>query len=253
MTDVKELAVKYWPWALGGTIGIWLISRMAANDSGGDGGTVQSAYNPDFMAMQIEGMRIGAASGDTRYIADVQREIGMGKLQVEMQSSINERDVAKYGIDAGVAMKFAELQGQQYIAELTTNAAIQQSIISGNTTIAVNEIGAGVKAMYAYADILEQLNVPTIAAIESTTAQNLKAIEAFTMLGVESYRIKGNIAGQAIDTSRAITEATGANLVSVTEVFGPSVYPLHIQNVERPNLDWLAQITGQITNAIVPG
>jgi hypothetical protein len=187
------------------------------------------------------------------YMADVQRAIGLGKVAVEMQSAENNKVVSLYEIDNASYLGLATLQANTYMAELNTNAAIEQTRINGMVTLGVNEIGAGVQSLYAYADIMHEMNVPTVAAITATSDQNIAAIGALTTLGTESFRARVDMA--ELESFTALAQQSNYNLTVAdivknagmagyltTSVTGPAFYPAQIQNVSRPDMSWLTDI-----------
>jgi hypothetical protein len=259
ISDVKEMAVKHWPLLLGALIGLWLISRFAGSGGGG-GESVNSGADAAAMGMQLEGMRIAANSGDTRYVADVQREIGMAGFAVEMFGIESEREVELYRVDSQRAVSLAQIQGQTYAAQLSTAAAIEQAHITADTTIQVAQIGGMVQTniahitsapamMSAYADVLEQMNAPTIAGINAATMTNIAAIGALTTIGTESIRLKGDMfatamAGQVAmdrnynETLADIIASTGYNMFQTTNVAAPAFYPQHITQIPQQSNEW---------------
>lgn len=263
MGDVKDVAVKYWPYILGAVVGLYLISRYAGA-GGGTTAPVQSGVDPAVYGMQIEGMRIAAQSGDTRYVADVQREIGMGGVAVQMQGMFNERDVGIYQIDKDAAVKLAAIQGAGLAAELNTYAAIEQARISGATTlgvasigadmtkyvtdvnaavsiygmdtafmatkvgamrdITVAQIGAVAPQMDAYANIMRAMNEPTLASINSVTMQNLAALGVVSTLGTTAMHERGQTERAVIAGNVAVSQDFNKTLADIVSSTGYNLF-----------------------------
>lgn len=195
MADIKQTLTKYWPYLLGGAAGLIIISRYATSS----GGSSNVVYGTDPGSIDLA--RIGAEASNARYIADTQ-------LAIE-----------KYRTDGEIALGFALIEGETYMAALDTERAVTQSLITADTTVKVAEIGAAVQSMYAYSELVHAMNEPIIAGINANTALNIAAVDAITDMSIAQYAARRDIYQDEVDiTGRNMREHiyTSGNIAGLT-------------------------------------
>lgn len=136
--EIGESVKKYWPWALGGVVGLFILSRMG-------GGSTQSADNA--YAALVAGQAAGAQANAQLEIARAQ--IQAGEVAAEREYNLN------------LAVLEAERE------KTYANAMAQVQAAQGATAQGVGE---------AAANIVGALAAPQMAAFQTAAIENSYAL-----------------------------------------------------------------------------
>lgn len=182
MGDVKAIVKQYWPYILGGIVGIYLILRYAGGSS-------------------------SSGSGDGGYAAFLQAQTAAAQQNAQMQLQTNAQNaqlaMAQKQLDAQIASDAAKLEVQKAAVHAeafntfqTTQAAMAQAI--GSSTAAV--IGS--------------LNNPAMIAMQANAAENAAALNAAANVAAASYMSQSNII-------KGLSEISGAAFGAIPQIQMP--------------------------------
>lgn len=175
MDDVKGFVKQYWPYIVGGIVGLYLILKFAGGGS-------------------------SSASGDGGYGAFLQAQTAAGAqnaaLQMQMQAAADKNALDSKALDAQIAINNATLQVQKeknyadaFNAFQNSQAAMAQSI--GSST----------------ANVIDALNAPSIAAMQAGAVENAAALEAAGNVAAASYLTQGQIVATSSTTAGQMAQA----------------------------------------------
>lgn len=176
MDDVKDFVKKYWPYILGGVVGLYLLLRYNAggSTSSGDGG--YGAY----LQTQAQMAQQNAAS------------------QAAAQTAANQLALQNKAIDAQIAYDNAALQ-------VTRDA---------NAATAFNQFQTAQAAMAgavgsSTAQLIDALNKPAMTAMEAGAYENAAALGAAGNVAANSFLAQGSIVSSAVGAANAVGNMMG--------------------------------------------
>lgn len=190
MDDIKGFAKKYWPYLLGGGVGIFLIMKMSGSKSqtvvmgGGDGGA--------FLAAQGQIANEGAAIAMQGQIAQMQIDAQARENQaaLDFQASKNLMD-----FDLGLR----KLDNEQN--QINANAMVQFQVAQAAMADSVSTGAAGV---------IGQLSAPTIAAINSAGLENVAAMNSAAMVAAAGYLAQSDMTAASSNMVGSVAGSLGA-------------------------------------------
>lgn len=183
MEDVKEFVKKYWPYILGGVVGLYLLLRNSGGggSSSGDGGyaaflQAQTAAGAQNAALQLQSNMQQAQIGLEQKKLDAQIELQTAALEVQN--------------NANYANAFNQFQ--------MTQSAMAQSI--GSST----------------AGIIDALNKPSMMAMESAAYENAAALQAAGVVAANSFLAQAQVVASGAETIKG----AGSAMQAVTSNLG---------------------------------
>jgi hypothetical protein len=198
MGDVKSVAIKYWPWLVGGAIGIFLLTRVRGGSSGGSDVSA-------FYASQ-------AAAGAAQSQANAQLEIARAQIAATEKASdrTHEYNLANIG--------------------LQKEALYSQAIIGFNQSQAAMAAGIGTSA----GAVVGALNAPAIAAMQGAAYENAAAMEAAAYAAGMGYQAQAGIVGHTSNVTKSVADALGNVMNAVSNVAQVSMPSNALQQQQQP-------------------
>lgn len=157
--DVKQAVIKYWPYLLGGAIGLWLLTR----NRGGSGGT--SDYGAFLQSQTAAGVATAQANG----------QLEIARAQIAASENAANREHA-YNLEA------IGIQKQKVYAD---------AMIGFNMSQAEMAKGIGASA----GSVIGALNGPAMMAMEAAALENAAAMGASAQVAVGGYQAQADIVG----------------------------------------------------------
>lgn len=188
MADVQDFIKKYWPYILGGVVGLYLLSRQTGSGQ------------PQTVVLGGGGM------SDAAYMAQAQM------ASIEAQSAIDRQmlQMQQTQMDREHTLNLSALEAQTRAASdanLTNYLAAQGAASQG-----VAQAASGVIAA---------LTAPSIAAINSSTQENAHALMAASQAAGDAYKsiaqinlAASEVAGRFADTTHSAYMDTTAGEVA---------------------------------------
>jgi hypothetical protein len=218
MDDVKEFVAKYWPYIVGGIVGLFLILRFSGGSSS------------------------GSSSGDGGYGAFLQAQTAAGAqnaaLQLQAQTANNQMALESKALQAKIDFDNAALQVQNnanYAVAFNdfqmTQAAMAQSI--GSSTAAV----------------IDALNAPSIMAMQTGAFENAAALEAAGVVAASSFATQGQIVATSSQTAGQMAQALQGVTSNVGNLEGPAPEGKWSQAVGLIGRAYGAYTTGGVSEA----
>lgn len=236
LDGAQDFIADYWPWLLGGTIGLWLMLKMSGASGNSGGGVITYGPSPETAA-------IAAQSADNQFLAQVQREIGLGQLAVESNRDLLAAEVAVYEIDASRDVALAGYEAETIQQSIQTQGQVTIAGYQSQAAVLAAQVAAGVQAIYAQAELVTALNQPTITAINASAAQNIAAIGAITDIGKTVYAGKVNLATSSNELVSGMVNTAGYFGTQMTGKIAPAIYSSqNVQNVTRPDTSRIGDI-----------
>ncbi len=226
MSEVNFEVVKdYWPYILGGVVGLYLVSKYYSTQSTGNTGTSSViAYNPAAaaaaQAANAQNYQLQASANIAAANAENQRLAIIAKTQIDAANAENQR----LAITAANQIATEQTANQT----LTISTAAQNANIESQAHMATAIINGAVQLAAA------QSLIP-IAAINSATKTNQA-----TLLAGANIATSGNNALAAILNSEALAVAQQSAAVGQ----GAGVTSNMIQNINAQNAQANNDATG---------
>jgi len=176
MDDAKELLKKYWPYIVGGIVGLYILLRYNGGGSASSGSSDYAAL----LAAQSQAASQNAAIG-------AQAAQAAGTLQLN-------RDA----LNAQIAKDNAtlELQKKAVQAEAFNNFQSSQAAMAKS----IGESTAG---------LITALNAPSITAMAAGAQENAAALLAAGNVAASAFTTQGNIVNAGASTVAAVGNAVG--------------------------------------------
>lgn len=207
--DIKEVLKKYWPYMLGAVAGLWFLMRDKGTTSGSN-----DAYYQYAAQAAAQNAQIAAATAD----ANRQYELQMAALNLQEAEITGEYETAKFlaqtDSDLRVMLADRQLELEQYNTDaqlIATGWTLEsQEEIAKTQTLAqmsVAQAQAGAAAISGYADIIDSLYAPGIAAVNAGAARDMAAIQAAADVAVASYYAQTEITTESFIAQNALTDS----------------------------------------------
>jgi len=178
MDDIKGFVKKYWPYLLGGVVGLYLILRYSAGSS-------------------------GSSSGDAGYGAFLQAQTAAASqnaaAQLQAQAQANQLALDSKALDAQIAFNTGQLNvtRDKNIADAYNNFQTTQAAMAG-------AIGSST------AQIIGALNAPAITAMQAGAIENAAALEAAGNVAANSFLAQGSVVGSSAQTAGQMASVFGS-------------------------------------------
>lgn len=174
MDDIKGFVKQYWPYVLGGTVGLWLLLRSSGGQSDGGYGQFIAANNQAALASQ---------------------QMGMQNAQLQAQIDAAERQSQR---EYDFGLKQLDMQQQALHASAITAFVDAQSEMAAS----VSQGAAGV---------ISALTGPSIAAINGAAVENAAAMDAAAMTAASGYLAQSQMVQGTSQMIGNISQALRAN------------------------------------------
>lgn len=178
MDDVKDFVKKYWPYILGGVVGLYLILRYSAGSS-------------------------ASSSGDNGYGAFLQAQSAAASqnaaLQLQAKTAADANALNNKALDAQIAFNTEQLKvtNNKNYADAFNNFQTSQAAMAG-------AIGSST------AQVIDALNKPAITAMAAGAQENSAALEAAGNVAANSFLAQGSVVGSSAQTAGQMASIFGA-------------------------------------------
>lgn len=184
MADIKELAKKYWPFIVGGGVGLYLLTRGSS---------------PSVPTGTVSYTAPSSGSSGVSQSELLQAQLGMEREKLNAQTSLANRgyDIQELAINLEGTKAANEYQlgrdtaqGNAFLNFQLTQAAMADSLgnLAGKT--------------------IDALNTPAVMAINSAAAENAAAYTAAGNTAAAAFNAQANI----VSTSSASTGILGSSM-----------------------------------------
>jgi len=181
MDDLKDILKKYWPYILGGIVGIYLILRYTGGGSASAGGGDYAA----FLQAQSAAAQQNAALQAQQAQIDAQKQAVANQLQLD-RDALNAA-IAKD--NATIDLQKAAVQAEAFNNFTTSQAAMAQSM--GSSTAAV----------------INALNAPALTAMQANAAENAAALNAAANAAAAGYLAQSEMVASGSNLAAGIASA----------------------------------------------
>lgn len=197
--EIPEPVKKYWPYALGGIVGLYLLTR---------GSSAPAATGTDYSALIASQNAAAASQGQL----GLQSQTLQDQLQVQLAQIAGAQNIASTQADASTTV--AGYQRDTALA--ATAAAINDSNNQAQVMFISAQAQLAGNAGTATAGIITALQQPTIAAINGATASDIATVQAAADAAKASY-----------NASAATSMASSASVAGILPSFmtGTAVSP----------------------------
>lgn len=182
--DAKDAVKKYWPWMLGGVVGLYLLSRNSGSSSGG---TVVMGYSDAAYAAQAQ---IAAVNAQTQLQSEAAaREHALNLAALEAQTkTANDANLAAY-----IAAQGTAAQGVAAAASGVIGSLLAPSVAAINASAYENAAALQAGADAASAGYLAQASITNSSTQgASNFAQAMSEIGKTALQPSSSGRIVNN-------------------------------------------------------------
>lgn len=191
--EMPEPVKKYWPYLLGGAVGLYLFTRASSSGAATSGGSTD--YASLVAAQTAQSAQQGQLGLQAASLQD-QTQVQLAQIASSNQQSTNSTNasltVAGYQRDTALAATAAAIND--------SNNAAQIGFLSAQSQLAAN-------AGAASAAIITSLQAPDIAAINDATALNIATIQAAATASQTAY---GATAAISLGNSQQVATAAPA-------------------------------------------
>lgn len=184
MADAKSAVKKYWPYMLGGVVGLYLLSRFG----GGGAAQPQPVYS--------QPVYVGGSS-DAAIAAQAQRDIAIAQLSAQ---SAAENRAYEFESKKWAEAFALEQETVRANTELAANTLAMQTAANNQTywtnyTAAQGNVAAGIAE--AAGSVLNALNTPTVYAMQASSAENIAALESAAVAAAAGYTAQAGVAASS--------------------------------------------------------
>lgn len=196
MDDLKPMIKKYWPYALGGVVGIYLIMKFSSPKvvSQGDGG-----YSA-FLNSQAQAGAMSAqnAMQSQALQAQIDADERKSRREFEMFSIQSSRDY-----DA--AIKRLEMEQTAINANAINQFQLSQAAMA-------NSVSTGAVG------IIGELSKPSIAAMNAASAENVAAMQASAIVAANGYLAQGGMVSSVSQMIGDVSKSLGATNSAISAI-----------------------------------
>lgn len=214
MSDIQDALKKYWPYLLGGAVGIYFLMGRSSNNT------------PQQVILSAGGM------SDAGYMAQAQ-------IRAAEAQAATEKEYLRMQEEAAIR----DYNLQVSVLDAQTRSAADANL--SNYLLAQGTAAQGVAQ--AASGVIASLTAPSIAAINATSAENAYALQSAAAAAAAGYTAISNInlaasevAGRFADTTHSAYADTTASAVAQAIVDTPTT------------IQQAGQFTGNMVRAINP-
>lgn len=189
MDDVKDFAKKYWPYLVGGAVGLFILMRMNRGSSGGG-----ATYDNTYAALLAQQSAAGAQNA-----------------QIQAQADIANRQLAQQE-------KQAEREHQLNLGVLATQKEKTYSDALTNFHLAQAEMAKGIGG--SAGQVIAALNAPAIASINSAAQENAYALMSAAEAAGAGFAAQSFAIDSISRTAVGLGQAVAGSAQSVVQAAG---------------------------------
>lgn len=193
--EMPEPVKKYWPYLLGGAVGLYLLMRSSS-------GSAAAPASTDYASLLAAQSAANASQGQL----GLQAASLQAQTQVALANVQGQSDIAN--TQANASLTIAGYQRDSALA--ATAAAVNDSNNAAQVGFVSAQAQLAASAGAATAGILTALQQPTIAAVNAGAATNIATIQAAAQAAEYSYGAVANIDQGASQMSALVGTALGA-------------------------------------------
>src|SRR6187551_14835 len=171
MDDIKGFAKKYWPYIVGGIVGLYLLLRFST------GGSSQ-AVNPTYQLPQQAGIDPGLAA------------------QIDAQNQKTALDAKALSAQIDYNNKSLDVLEKKNYSDAFNAFQTSQALMAG----AIGESAA---------QVVGALNAPAITAMQASALENAAALGAAGNVAAASFMAQGDIVSSAANTTVGVASILG--------------------------------------------
>ncbi len=215
MADIQDTLKKYWPYLLGGAVGIYFLMGRSSNST------------PQQVVLSSGGM------SDAAYMAQAQ-------IRAAESQAATEKEYLRMQEEAAI---------RDYNLQVTALDAQTRSAADANLANYLLAQGSAAQGVaQAASGVIASLTAPSIAAINATSAENAYALQSAAAAAAAGYTAISNINLAASDVAGKFAETTHSAYMDTTA--GTVAQAI----VNTPTMIQQAgQFAGQMTRAVIDG
>lgn len=191
MDDVKDFVKQYWPYIVGGLVGIYLLLRFSGGSSSGGGSSDYAAF-----------MQANAQASQQ----NAQLQAQQAALAAQAAQAAGELQLNRDALNAQISKDKATLALQQ-------SAVYTEGFNAFQTSQAAMATAIGGSA----AQVITALNQPAITAMQAAAVENAAALEAAGNVAVGSYSAQAAMQAANAATVAAVGQRQGVRLLDQPE------------------------------------
>lgn len=207
MDNVKDILKKYWPYIVGGIVGLYLIMRYSGGGSASGGTSDYGAFLQAQTAAATQNANLQAQSNAQNAALKLQQDQQNAQLAVQ-QSQISLQQQALTGQLAFQTAQLADARAAAADKSKLDNMALNAAVVKDNNTLELNRMATQANAFNQFttaqaamaqsvgsstAAVIDALNKPAMVAMQSNAIENAAALQASANVAAAGFLSQGNM------------------------------------------------------------
>lgn len=221
MNNAKEILKKYWPYIVGGIVGLYLIMRFSGGSSSSGGSSDYGAFLQAQTAAAAQNANLQAQSNAQNAALQLQRDQQNAQLAVQ-QSQVSLQQQALTGELALQTASLADARANAASKNALDVAALNASVTRDNNTLELNRMATQANAFNQFttaqaamaqsvgsstAAVIDALNKPAMVAMQSNAAENAASLQAAANVAAAGFLGQSNIVAANSSIAGGLTGA----------------------------------------------
>ena len=221
MDNAKELLKKYWPYVVGGIVGLYLIMRFSGGSSSSGGSSDYGAFLQAQTAAAAQNANLQAQSNAQNAALKLQQDQQNAQLAVQ-QSQLSLQQQALTGELALQTTALADARAEAARKNALDVSALNASVVRDNNTLELNRMSAQANAFNNFttaqaamaqsvgsstAAVIDALNKPALVAMQSNAVENAASLQASANVAAASFLGQGDIVAANSSVAGGLTGA----------------------------------------------
>lgn len=191
MDDIKGFVKQYWPYIVGGIVGIYILLRYSGGGSSGGGNTDYAAF-----------MQANAQASQQ----NAQLQAQQAALAAQQAQAAGELQLNRDALNAQILKDKATL-------DLQKSAVYTEGFNTFQTSQAAMATAIGTSS----AAVITALNQPSITAMQAAAIENAAALEAAGNVAAGSYQAQAAMQAANAATVAGVGQRQGVSIISQPE------------------------------------